>query len=183
MRRIALIFLCSLSGLTADPRAGQFLVATRELADPNFAQSVVLLVGANDQGAFGLVINRPTTISANRALPQAPNTVLIFEGGPVEVFRVAALRRAPGVDQVLRGVSYLTEPRAIQRAIKDDLSSLRLYAGYAGWTAGQLDQEIAAGAWKLLPATADLVFDPVPETLWKRLIRRTETLTARLSGR
>ncbi len=166
-----------------DPRPGRLLVASRELTDPNFAESVVLLIAEGKDGAMGLILNRPSDIPVRKVIPSAPAGALLFRGGPVELFRFSALQRGPGVDQVVRGLSFLNDPRAIEKLLLAEPDRIRVFAGYAGWGPGQLDREVAAGGWKRVPATAELAFAREPETLWRQLIRRTETLTAQASAR
>ena len=173
-----MLLLAASLGWALEPRPGRLLVAARELRDPNFAETVVLLVAANQEGALGLILNRPSDVPVRKVIPQAPAGVYLFAGGPVEIYRIFALERGPGIDQVIRGLSFLSNQRAIEKSLLAAADRIRVFAGYSGWGPGQLEREIAQGAWKVLPASLELAFPSEPETLWHQLIRRTEVLTA-----
>lgn len=164
------------------PGVGKFLVASRELRDPNFRETVVLLVEHDRQdGAVGVVINRPTTVELFRLIPHVDgierSEETIFRGGPVGPTTVLLLVRsleAPEgakrvFDDVYRsGDEDLLERLAIDRRPDE---SFRTYAGYAGWAPGQLEAEIAAGGWHVLPASTAAIFDEEPDAVWPRLIQ------------
>ena len=170
--------------------AGKLIVAARNLPDPNFRDTVVLLVQYSREGAAGLVINRPSEIPLSRALPGVPVIAGVgataFIGGPVSQQAVLALSRGAcdaclvvGRDVYLVNTADALKERLAKGA---DVRQLRVYLGYAGWGAGQLDAETRQGSWHVLDGEAPVVFDPNPETLWRRVIRRTEGVLARLSG-
>jgi putative transcriptional regulator len=173
----------------SDPRAGRLLVATPLLGDPNFKRTVVLIVEHEDvQGTLGVVLNRPTDVSVGQVLRQwtefATEPSVVFRGGPVAPSSALALAMIPGTDEplgwrALDGVPALarlglvdldTPPGLLATAI----TSLRVYAGYAGWSPGQLEGEIAEGAWWVLPAQPSDVFAASPEGLWRQVLRRQE---------
>jgi len=166
----------------AQPAAGQFLVAARGLADPNFARTVVLLVQHGEEGSWGLVINRPTEVPLSRLFPEErtlkSEASPLFAGGPVSPGRFLLLLRAPRkpLDSlpVFADVFLGWGPAALE----DRVSAFRMYSGYAGWAAGQLEAELARGDWRLLPAEAPLVFDEHPERVWEALIRLLEAPVA-----
>lgn len=170
--------------------AGTLLVAARHLPDPNFADTVVLLVEYSREGAAGLVLNRPSDVPLSRALPgveQAANVAATaFIGGPVSQGAVLALSRAAcdACPLVGRNVYLVNRPDALKArlAAGADARGLRVYVGYAGWGGGQLEAETRRGSWRVLQANASVVFDPEPETLWRRLITRTEAVLAGLIG-
>jgi putative transcriptional regulator len=193
MRRaaIALWWLAG-AGLAsaADPATGRLLVAARDLRDPNFAQTVVVLIRYDATGAAGLIVNRETDIPAARALRGQPGTKEwndpVFLGGPVSPRGVMALMRAakrpPGASLVSGDVYVLGSQKTLQDALatKPDPSRLRIYLGYAGWAAGQLEREIEVGGWHVLIEPADTIFTTDPGSLWTRLIAKTEMRIARM---
>ena len=169
--------------------AGKMLVAARTLTDPNFAQTVVLLTEHSADGAAGLIVNVRTTATLSRAfatlnLPDRPADVAYF-GGPVAPGSVHALIRSPsGVERarLIAPELHVVTSRALldERLVSGmEPSELRVYLGYAGWTAGQLEREIALQAWHVFNGEAGVVFDGNPTTVWRRMIRRTEQLQAR----
>jgi putative transcriptional regulator len=173
----------------SDPKAGRLLVATPLLGDPNFRRSVVLIVEHEvAEGTLGVVLNRPTKIPVGQVLEQwtelATDPSVVFHGGPVSPNSALALALVPGKDEplgwrALDGAPALarlglldldTPPRLLAPAI----SSLRVYAGYAGWSPGQLQAEIDEGAWYVLTAEPGDVFSADPERLWRRVLRRQD---------
>jgi len=169
--------------------AGKLLVAARNLSDPNFAATVILLVEFNRQGAMGLIVNRPTTIPLSRLLPgpeqASSGAAMAFIGGPVEPSTVLALLRSksPRSDgrRVVGDVHLVSTRDALNETIAAGVTPdrVRVYVGYAGWGAGQLEHETAEGGWHVLAADAGVVFDPDPASTWRRQIKRTEALSAR----
>lgn len=166
------------------------MVATPEIGDPNFSRTVILLLEHGDEGAFGLVLNRPTDLSVLDPLPEwlayaAPPQV-VFVGGPVEQERAIALARAEGAGpvvgwhQVLGAVGTLDLSRGPDE-IGPGLDEIRVFAGYAGWEAGQLEAETAAGDWFVVDARPDDVLCEAPETLWAGVLRRQGGTLARFA--
>ena len=172
-----------------DPKAGRLLVATPLLEDPNFKRAVVLIVEHEEvQGTLGVVLNRPTTISVGQVLEQWTDLTtepsVVFRGGPVAQNSALALAQVPGQEEpagwrALDGAPALarlglidldTPPRLLAPAI----SRLRVYAGYAGWSPGQLEAEIGDGAWYVLPAEPGDVFAADPDRLWRQVLRRQD---------
>jgi putative transcriptional regulator len=165
---------------------GRLLVASRRIGDPNFVRSVVLLlVYSATEGAAGVIVNRPTPVPVERLLPdlpvpRGPGSQLFF-GGPVALPEARALLRMPAspvaAPQVLPGV-YLFDTQALNRAVGEGVtaSQLRVYVGYAGWGAGQLEREIRRRDWHVFDAESAIVFDPNPETVWERQIVLTELI-------
>ncbi|MQY06756.1 YqgE/AlgH family protein [Actinomadura macrotermitis] len=168
-------------------RVGLLLVATPQLDDPNFRRTVVLVVEHDsDGGTLGVVLNRPTEIPVDRVLPPwaelATGPPVLFQGGPVALDNALALARLPGDDEPLGwraldgdsevarvGLVDLDAPPAL---LAPELLQLRVFAGYAGWTEGQLLAEIQDGAWYLVPAEAGDVFAADPDRLWQEVLRR-----------
>jgi putative transcriptional regulator len=175
------------SGEVRELAPGKILVASRELPDPNFAESVVVLADYNAEGAMGLIVNRQTKAPLARLLPDLLPTqgdVTVFFGGPVTSGGIMALVRAAQSTTddrpVLEDVFLLTTRDRLVEVIDEDPapSHVRVYVGYSGWGPGQLDRETAQGAWHVFDGTADVVFDPEPDTVWRRQIRKTDALLA-----
>jgi putative transcriptional regulator len=168
---------------------GKILVASRELRDPNFAQSVVLLLDHSPRGSMGVIINRRSDVPLSGLLdmPKSPATPpTVFLGGPVDSSGVLALLRADAgradSKRLIDGVFEVTTPQALRDLVSGGAGSdrLRVYYGYAGWSADQLERETRAGAWQVFDGTAAIVFDPEPDTLWQREIPHAGELTASL---
>jgi putative AlgH/UPF0301 family transcriptional regulator len=177
------------SRLVRDLALGKLLVAPKDLPDPSFAQTVILLVQFDKDGAVGLMINRRTKIPISRALAEIQTAQNksdpMYVGGPVELNGVLALLRAgtqPRETARVTGDVYLAASRAVLEktlAAGTGPAQFRVYLGYCGWAAGQLQNEVDLGGWYIFSGTADLVFDSDPATLWTRLIARTEQRIAR----
>lgn len=164
-----------------EPDPGDLLIASRELQDPNFAGSVVLLLATGPGGAGGVIINRPTPLRVATALPQIEalqeRSDRLWRGGPVEPESAMILVRggeAPaGGVAVLDGVWAVRTREGIETLLEDDIDPerLRVFAGYAGWAAGQLEWEISIGSWHLRPAEARWIFDTDPAETWEQLLK------------
>lgn len=178
------LVLCASLLHSQELATGKLLVASRGLRDPNFAEAVVLLTNYSEKGSMGLILNRPSDVPLTRAWPEAKTTKPLFFGGPVEVFRVLALQQAKNKPEagnlVVQEVYFLSARNALEKALKDAPNSVRVFAGYAGWGPRQLDNELKLGGWHLLQGTAKIAFDPSPETLWERMIRKTEVISVHL---
>ena len=160
---------------------GKFLVASRELIDLNFSQSVVLLVEYGPNGAMGLIVNRPTEVRLKEVLPDmeefAYQGETLFMGGPVARNQLLMLLRS---DREIEGTHLVFEDvyASTSRSVLEEMvnhtgpgENLRVYAGYAGWGPGQLDQEFARGDWHVLRADRETVFEKEPSQIWTELIR------------
>jgi len=173
--------------------AGKFLVASPEISDAHFAQTVILLLRYDERSAAGLIINRQTDLplaEALRGLEEARGSKdYVFAGGPVGLAAALGLVRArsapAGSSPVMKGCHLISSVDALSRLLGAGMTRdrLRVYLGYAGWAAGQIEREIEMGEWLIFPGHADLVFDPHPETLWARLIGRLEQRLAWKPGR
>jgi putative transcriptional regulator len=166
---------------------GSLLVATPLLADPNFRRSVVLIVEHEaEQGTLGVVLNRPTEVAVGSVLAPWATLVtgpsVVFQGGPVALDSALALAQVPGDDEPLGWRALDGAPSVARIGLVDldappellagDISRLRVFAGYAGWSSGQLMSEIEEGAWYVVAAeSGDAFFDP-PERLWPNVLRR-----------
>jgi putative transcriptional regulator len=164
---------------------GRLLVASPELGDPNFARTVVLLVDHDESGALGVVLNRPSTTDVGEILPDwhlyASPPQVVFQGGPVG--RDSALALAARV----RGLQEDDEPAGFRHVhggiglvdldtpaelIAGEISSMRVFAGYAGWGSEQLEEEIDQGAWFVVDADLRDLSSTDPERLWSEVLRR-----------
>ena len=163
------------------PQRGMFLLAAPRLGDSRFARTVVLLLEYDETGALGLVVNRPTQLSLDDALATPPPKSaghFVFSGGPVEHRRLIALLRSPdgvGDAQHVFGDVYASGSMDTLRLMLDrdeTGTDVHAYLGYAGWSPGQLDAEIARGDWIVTPADAASIFDTPPGDVWRNLMRR-----------
>ena len=176
--------------MASEDLAGRLLVATPMLGDPNFRRTVVLVVEHEaEQGTLGVVLNRPTKVPVGQVLEPwtelATDPSVVFTGGPVSPNSALALAHVPGTDEpvgwhpleggrpeVARlGLVDLDAPPGLLAAA---IVSLRVYAGYAGWSSGQLQAEIEEGAWYVLTAQPGDVFAQEPDRLWRQVLRRQE---------
>ena len=162
---------------------GVFLTASRNLLDPNFSQTVVLLLDYGAEGALGLIINRPTDIELAAVLPDLVSLEgrgdLVFVGGPVGRDHLVVLIRsavAPAQSGLVVGDVYVTGSVDVLREFLDPAvvdAEFHAYAGYAGWGPGQLDGEVSRGDWHVSPADSETVFELPASQMWPALIRRT----------
>jgi putative transcriptional regulator len=156
---------------------GHFLVASRYLRDPNFAKSVVLMIRHDEEGAVGVVINRP----ADKTVREVWDSIgfdpcdrddFLYVGGPVPGPLVAVHALAPySESEVLPGVHVSMHRDAIDLIVRKKDQPLRLYSGHAGWGSGQLESELEAGGWLSIEATKDDVFAD-HESIWKNVTER-----------
>lgn len=172
-------------GVELGPRLGKgiFLVASRGLVDPNFVKSVVLLVAHGEEGAMGVVVNRPTQLPLDKALPDIKalqgRQDVVYIGGPVGVGQVTLLLRAASPPEdalhVFQDVYFSGSLTTLMEYLnqEDPAYTVHAYAGYAGWGAGQLEGEVNRGDWHLVEADANTLFNTEPERIWRDLIRTT----------
>jgi putative transcriptional regulator len=157
--------------------AGHFLVASRYLRDPNFAQSVVLMIHHDQQGAMGVVINRPSDKTVRDVWELIGNDPCdrddhIYVGGPVPGPLVALHSlEALSDHEVLPGLYVSTHKDSIDLIVRRKNVQLRLCSGNAGWGSGQLEGEMEAGGWLSTRASVDDVFAD-HETIWKTVTQR-----------
>lgn len=177
------VFIPVQSKNVKDLGIGKLLVASRSLADPNFAQTVVLLVRYDAEGVVGLILDRRTDLPLSRVLDgikAAKNRFdKVFSGGPVEP-SVFALLQSPakveGADHIFGKVYMISTKPQFEQTIsaRPDPNRFHVYLGAATWTNEQLRMELQLGAWFIFPADAEIVFDSNPNSLWPRLIEKTE---------
>jgi putative transcriptional regulator len=180
---IAATFLPAQSTRPEDLGRGKLLVTPREAPDPAFAQSVILLVQYDENGAVGLMINHQTTVPISRALSDVKSANRrsdpMFVGGPVQRGSVMALLRSDvpvaETQRVFERLYFALSAHGLEQALatKKPPDELRVYAGYCGWSQGQLEHEVAMGGWYIFDRGADMVFDSNPATLWARLVEKT----------
>ncbi len=157
------------------------LLSMPQLQDPNFAKTVVLLCDYGPEGAFGLVLNRPTDMPASAMVRLKPpveggNDLPLWIGGPVEPERGWILLGEPPPDdfKTIRDGLYLSTSQTLLRQVlaANPAPRARIIAGYAGWGPGQLDDELAQSAWLMSTVDLDLVFDVAAHAMWETAIRR-----------
>lgn len=158
--------------------AGQLLLASPTLLDPNFVRSVVLIGVHNEDGAMGVVLNRPSTVTVGEAVPQLRDLgafETVYVGGPVQSSSVVFL--AEFLEPALVGVLVLGRigfpaPEVSVEQLTQGTERRRVFAGHAGWGRGQLDAELAGGDWIAHPAQPQDVFTEDPEELWSSVLTR-----------
>ena len=167
---------------------GQLLVATPPLDDPNFDRTVVLILEHQDSGAIGVVLNRTTHAPVESILPDwaersaAPGT--IFRGGPVSTDSLIGLAMVdddtdPDAHRIELSVGTLM---SVDLASPDaHVGPTRIFAGYSGWGPGQLEGELAAAAWLVVPAELSDVMTTEPDLLWRTVLARQGGRTAWLA--
>jgi putative transcriptional regulator len=168
----------------ADLGEGKMLVASRDLGDPNFVKTVVLLVHYDEEGVLGLILNRRSNVPISRVLDDIGEAKgrsdPVYAGGPVAKTGILALSsfRGQGTDAkpVFGDVYLVSSKELLQKSLAATVESgkLHVYLGYAGWTVEQLEREVDLGAWYIFPGNTAAIFDSDPDSLWSRLIRETE---------
>ncbi|MGH9369910.1 MAG: YqgE/AlgH family protein [Vicinamibacterales bacterium] len=152
-----------------------------QMQDPNFARTVVLLCDYRPEGAFGLVLNRPTEMPASEMVrlepPVVGNDLPLYVGGPVQPERGWILVPDPPDDTDFRTIQdglYLSASPFLLRTVLETVPPprARVLAGYAGWGPGQLDEELSQSAWLIGDLHLDLIFDIDPSAMWETAIRR-----------
>lgn len=171
---------------------GQLLVATPVLDDPNFARSVVLVLDHDEEGALGVVLNRPGGVRVDEVLPGwedlAASPGVVFGGGPVQPDAIVGLARSRAAASASRpDAPDDGQGESVEHIVADvrlvdlggdaalaaaEVSQVRIFAGYAGWGPGQLEEELAEDAWVTVAAVGDDAFTDEPEQLWRAVLRR-----------
>jgi putative transcriptional regulator len=163
--------------------AGDVLIASEKLADPNFAQSVILILQFDQhEGTLGVILNRRTKIAISEVFPKARHATKdpVYLGGPVQISAVQALLRlsekTAKATHVIGDVYVSGAKELIEKSIASqaDPSNFRVYLGYAGWAPGQLEAELQIGAWSIIGGGAQIAFDRDPDSLWPRLTRESQ---------
>jgi putative transcriptional regulator len=179
VRRWLLAAILFFSGTPQAQPNGLLLVAKPGLTDPNFSRTVVLVTRSTDQGAVGVILNRP---GERRLADLAPRlagaenfTDPVYTGGPVMrqiVVAMFAAGTAPGhaAFHLLGGIYLSMHPANIEALLTQPGARMRLYAGFSGWAPEQIERELDSGAWYILPAKEDLLFRKDTATLWEELV-------------
>lgn len=159
--------------------AGKFLLASKTLLDPNFAQTAVLIVRHDDDGAFGLVVNRPLPVTVSAALSDTIDAAAaidasVYSGGPCEG-PVFVLHGDPAIggDSPVAGVFVTTDRDAIEALMVAGSEPLKVFGTYSGWSPSQLEGELEEGSWLVCDASAEHVFS-TDKQLWTHLTSRTQ---------
>ena len=171
---------------------GYFLISEVDLHDPNFYHSVILITDHNPSGAFGLVVNRPANVLLQDLVPvfsgSTAGAIPVYVGGPVEQQYLFVLH--DGIDglnvpepkiEPVPGVIFQPLTETMARFLIESVSELssktlqkriHVFAGYSGWSTGQLESELRAESWYTIPATADIIFHSNPSTGWQDALSR-----------
>ena len=177
---LAFVLLCALAWPAPAEQAKSsttiLIVARPELPDPNFKDSIVLVMNNVGPAPGGVILNRPTRIPVSHLFPDVERLTRVddkvYFGGPVQVTVVSFLFRASAEPEdaikVLDGVYLSTNRELLLKLLARDkpMQGLRIFIGYSGWGPGQLEGEIAQGDWTLEPATADAIFDNKSQHPW-----------------
>lgn len=167
---------------------GQLLIATPTLVDPNFWRTVVLVAEHSEEGAMGLVLNRPLDVLVQDAVePLAPlvgTEESVYQGGPVEPQAVLALAEfadpADAASLAFGQIGFVSAEPDVD-SLQASVNRARVFAGYAGWSPGQLEEELEEEAWIVEPALCTDVFSDDAEALWASVLRRRGTVGAMLA--
>ena len=197
MKLVYALFVATLGAnplLAQGPEKGMLLVATPEIRDSRFSETVILLLHYESEGALGVAINRPTWVDPSAAFPEMDFLQdyrgNIFVGGPVARANLLLLAKGPDIDisdtePIFEDIYFSADSGFLRdvAATADTDQGLRLYAGHASWEAGQLDREISAGHWLVIPARSDIVFAEDPLEIWQQVSALESEMTVRLPVR
>lgn len=157
---------------------GKLLIAEPFLSDPNFSRAVILLCEHSTEGSVGFILNKSTELTLGDLLPDLYTPLLqVYQGGPVQMDTLHMLHRMPatfGGNEIYPGVYWGGSYDALQKAIVNNTyqpMDLRLFVGYAGWSAGQLEKELKDGAWIVSNLSKDILFETDADRVWKQAIK------------
>lgn len=163
-------------------KKGVLLVAGKNLYDPNFEKTIILVTEYTEDGTIGLIINRPTEMTVAEALPKLsdymPYLDFLYLGGPIATTSISLLLKSvtpiPGTDQVIANIYHINTLDLFNVLLMKNIDKryIRIYAGFAGWAPGQLESELIRGDWYIWHADIDLIFSSEPDVLWDELIRK-----------
>ena len=159
---------------------GQLLIAGPRLVDPNFFRTVVLIVDHDSEGAFGLVLNRPSETSVEDAVPELEALITpgepLFIGGPVQPSTVITLGQFADISDAtlaaFEDIGVLGTAGTSIENVAGLVLSVRAFVGHSGWGPGQLEAELETGDWILEPARRADVFSDSPRDLWSEVLTR-----------
>lgn len=167
-----------------DLAQGKIIITPRGSPDPHFSNSVIVLAHYDQTGALGLMLHYKSDLTIQKALKDIKGaerrTDPVFVGGPVDLPVVLALLRTKstptGKSRVTDNLYLMTSKQSIATALEDGrpASDLRVFIGYSGWGPGQLEREVRRSGWYIFNYDESIVFDEHPDTLWNRLIEKTE---------
>ncbi len=155
---------------------GKLLIAASSLMDPNFVQTVIVMVQHDENGALGLVLNRPLQATVKEACEKALDMTCeveapLFQGGPCEgPLMVLHCYEMAAQFEVFEGVQFTTEKDHIEWLLAQTDPEARFFVGYSGWGAGQLEGEMETGSWLVAPATKEMIFTD-DQAKWQRLLK------------
>ena len=158
-----------------DSLQGQLLISSPLLHDPNFRRTVVLMTHHDDEGAMGLVLSRPSELRVADAVPDLADLPgadeLVYVGGPVQPEAVVVLIEHESEPElpIVGNVAFMPADAELDEL---DAVRTRVFAGYSGWGAGQLEDELEESSWIVVPAEPDDAFAPDPDELWRTVLHR-----------
>lgn len=155
----------------ADPPNAVLLVAKPGLADPNFRQTVVLVTQSSDASTVGVILNRPTPRRHEKTGEP------VYAGGPVMREVLVAVFHSAGMPDasafhVLKGIYLTMHPHNVEQLLTERAQRYRLYAGFSGWSPGQLEGELRSDSWYVLPASEELLFRKDTAGMWDELVKK-----------
>jgi putative transcriptional regulator len=158
---------------------GQLLIASPAMSDPNFARTVVAIANHDEDGALGIVLNRPSDTEVVDAVPELDGVMdadeVVYVGGPVQPASIVVLAEfddpAEAAYLVVGAIGLVSDSTGLDR-LGAATARRRVYAGYTGWGPGQLEAELEREDWIVEPALAADVFDEEPGELWGRVLQR-----------
>ncbi|MER5632589.1 YqgE/AlgH family protein [Streptomyces nitrosporeus] len=182
---------------------GRLLVAAPALSDPNFDRTVVLLLDHDEEGSLGVILNRPTPVGVGDILASWAGLTgepgVVFQGGPVSLDSALGVAVVPGDEgpfpgprhrpgrgepvgwRRVHGAIGLVDLETPPELLAPALGALRIFAGYSGWGPGQLESELAEGAWYVVESEPGDVSSPHPEKLWRAVLRRQRSELAMIA--
>jgi len=161
-----------------EPLAGRLLIANASLFDPNFRRTIVLVGHHDEDGAVGVILNRPLEVAVAEAVPTlaslVPDGDPVFRGGPVQPSAAVVVADFSDLDRAgivaFGSVGFL--PERSDGDVAGAIRRARVFAGYAGWGPGQLEDELAEDSWLVQPALPEDVFHRAPDHLWREVVTR-----------
>lgn len=162
---------------------GKFLVASRNMKDPRFSETVILLVDYSQNGAMGLIINRPTKVKLSSILPDKEalkrRSDVVYYGGPVNRNQICLIIKSVSKPEesvhVIGNIYVSSSQKVLDRVIGNQGKGIKFHAhiGYSGWGSRQLEREITMGGWQIVQADPSIIFNKKPSEIWHDLINRS----------